>query len=202
MRVGLLSESDYDTIVLTELVKKIAAGLEPAPVLEFAQPYEVGGTILTKMDAAATLFFTPKQHVVLAVFGVDMDGKRARKLTVTNFITSTEAQTPDRYIAALFIEPHLEALFFAEGGNALKAVLNRLDATQPIPYANMGDTKERLAKLITEFGSRDLSITKKDVYSEITRALDLDQLANNHPDFRRFREKVLRICRSNPLAGA
>lgn len=190
MRVGICSESDYDTIVLSEIIRKLGIQHNPTIPVEFLNPYEVGTTITSKMAAAAAIFFDTKQAADIVIFGVDLDGKRHRRLTVNSFVKRERTRNPDRRVVPLFIEPHLEGLFFAEGGNALKATLLGLSPTDPIPYPDL-EPKSRLRRLIKEFGSKDLSVTVKDIYGNLAHMLDLGQLSRNHSDFRRFEHRFV-----------
>ncbi len=187
MRVGILSESKDDTAIIKELVIKIASEfVEPAQLEHISfVTHETGTFVIPKMSLATALFFNSRQRVDFAVFGVDLDGKKSRKLNVRKFVTDTLQLDVTIKIIPLFIEPHIEELFFSEGGNAIKGVLVDIKADEALPYSDM-EPKNRLRKLIKEFGPKDLSSTRTEIYQQIARKLRIDFLGQNNKDFKVF----------------
>ncbi len=195
MRIAILAESDYDTPILQELTQKVAATIQPPIDVEFLAAYETGGTVIPKMEVASVLFFEGATPADCAVFGIDLDRIPSRRKTVSKF-ASTKAQEGIS-VAPLFADPHIEEILFADGGHAIKRVLIGLSPETALPYAEL-EPKSRLLKLIRDFGPRELSITTKDVYRSIASEMDVDQLARNSANFRRFKDRLTRILQPQP----
>ncbi|GEM_PF-5040877 len=195
MKIGILSESSDDSIILRELVSRVLAErASPVPREEllFLPPLEARTSILPKMEVATVIFFDGLDVADALVFGVDLDGDNSRRRKVRAFVQSEQEKNPNRIIVPLFVEPHIESIFFGEKGNCLKAVLTRLNPADPIPYDDM-EPKSRIARLIGEFGPLDVTFTRKEIYRDLTTKLDLDLLTRTRSgnNFRDFRYKLL-----------
>ena len=190
MRIGILAESDYDTLILQELTKKVASQATP-PIrsVEFLPAHEAHGTVIPDMELASSLFFGGAKKVDCTLFGIDLDQNPRRRRIVNDFV-KVKAEG-GLLIVPLFSDPHVEEILFADGGNAIKSVLIGLSPEAALPYGDL-PPKKRLQKLIRDFGPRELSLTDKDVYRSIAAAVDLDQLSRGSANFKRFRERFLR----------
>lgn len=193
MKIGILSESNHDTLIIKEIVLKIVTQINPnisADQISF-YPYEVDTSILSKMKAAITSFFGGNAKVDFAVFGVDLDRETGRRVKVNQFINKQKKIDSDRVIYPLFSNPHIEELFFAEGGNAIKSVLTGLIHDQALPFSDLKPPKTRLKKLIKDFGPKELSTTAKELCQRIASKIDINHLAQNSKDFKKFKENFV-----------
>lgn len=200
MKIGILSEGIDDSAVLIELFKKISSeeiSIEFANKLVFLAPLHAHGNILPKMELASTVFFDGREKADVVIFGVDLDGNTGRKRKVSAFIKKEQEKESNRYIIPLFLEPHLERIFFEDGDIALKKVLNKISPEIPIPFNDL-KPKSRLAKLIKEFTPEDIMLTRTEIYKQLTANLNLDQISKVRAsviNIKNFRYKVISMIK-------
>jgi hypothetical protein len=179
MTIGILSENSDDSTVLKELARRIITEgtiAIPSEDLIFLPPLEARTSIMAKMQSAPILFFDGKVRADLIIFGVDLDGDASRRRRVAAFIKSEQQRDSNRVIVPLCMEPHLERIFFEDGGGSIKTIISKLPPADPIPYKEM-PPKYRLAKLIKEFGPDDVLSTRMEIYRQLTAGLDLRRLS-------------------------
>jgi len=193
MQIGILSEGKDDTTILKVLVRRILidAFNIPHDRIVFLGALETHTSILEKMPVAIETFFDNGGSADVVIFGVDLDNQQdRRRKRVRKFIENELAKNLARSIIPLYADPHIEAHFITEGGNAIKAVLTGLNPTNALPHST-ALPKSQIEKLIDEFAPASQLLTRTAIYAGISEALNLDLLARNNPDFRRFKEQLV-----------
>ncbi len=180
IRIGVLYEGKYDEESIKSIIEKIFKINFPYVVIEFIC-CEARGPILSKVEPALGIFFEGNASCDLAVFLTDTDRDNkcgAVKQQVRKFLSSAK-------IVIGCPSPSFEQWFFKEEV-AIKKVLG-LNQTAPLPFKNYKKKpKERLLKII-KISSTDITMSKRDIFLEISKSLDLEALLRkDKKNFRKF----------------
>jgi hypothetical protein len=194
MIIGVLSEGDFDErplqLIIRRLVTEVKPDLDTATLI--FRGVNAGGEILSKMSAAAQVFFDTEPKVDIAVFLSDVDKFPERKKEMDKWIEEFQRTNASAPIIPGTADPVFENWYFIEE-NALKSHLN-LSATSVIPFSNL-KPKPRLRKLIDEFSSDDPVMSRIERYVEIARLLNFQTLSERDPKhFGLFRKNFQDVC--------
>ncbi len=182
MKIGLLYEGSLDEKPLQIIIKRILLEIKSdLQDINFVLK-EAHGGIEGQIRIAAVLFYDT-YGCDLAVFVSDTDGKDSKckriKALVSKYCKRINLSSP--YITGC-PDPELEQWYLDEE-NAIKQIFSLSGSTR-LPYDQM-TPKERLNRIIDD-NNKDITVTPREIYSEIAGILNLRKLYMSNTSFKTF----------------
>lgn len=182
MIIGILYEGGLDLPAIKTIIKRIRNGQE-----DILKLYEAKGQIITKMDAALTLF--KELNVEVSIFVSDIDDFPKRKNQIKSFIK----KHPEMKIISAFCEPHFEEWFVVEKNT----IVSLLGINPELSFKNDSqrhNPKGMVEKFINEkIKNTNIVVYTDDIYSKISETLNLEELANKDKNFKNFKQELERL---------
>lgn len=184
---GILSEGDSDLSSLSILCGRIAKikGIELELNIPLSKP--ANGPISDKVIRVRTEMFRKGGVQFAAYFAdADKDGFHKKVKFIKDVIRDIDTSWLDRAVVGV-PDRNLEA-WLLEDQDMVKKILG-IPGSLPLPHSEIKDPKEKLIRLVAEYG--DEAMTPTSFRLELANKIDLNILKRKSNSFRAFYDDIM-----------